>query len=320
MDNEIRIGISSCILGNRVRFDGGHKHDALVAESLQPWVKWIAVCPEVELGLGTPRETLHLAGSQEAVRLVTTRSGIDHTDAMEAYSQRRIAELESMRLHGYILKRASPSCGMERVRLYSGRGAAEKKGVGLFARALLEKWPLLPVEEDGRLHDPALRENFIERIFAYHRWMAFVDSAPKPADLVKFHTRCKMTLLSHCQKRYREMGRLVAQAGDALREGRFAALLDEYGQALMTTLKVKATRARHVNVLQHLAGHLKKEIDGGDRAELAECIEQYRLGLVPMVVPMTLVKHHFRRHPSEWVLDQIYVDPYPAELMLRNHV
>ena len=312
----IRIGISSCLLGEKVRFDKGHKRDAFIVETLGQYCHWIPVCPEMEIGLGTPRESLRLVGASEAPRLIASKSDRDHTETMHHFTTDRLAHLADIGLHGYILKKDSPSCGMMRVRVYGQGGTPQRTGQGLFARALMQRFPLLPVEEEGRLHDMPLRENFIERVFAYNRWCTFVASHPTPNDLVRFHTQFKMTLLAHSRPHYQVLGRLVAQAGSQP----FAALLQEYGAGLMAGLKVKASTKKHANVLSHLQGYLKQHLDATDKAELVTCIDDYRQGLVPLVVPLTLLQHHFRRHPHAWVAEQTYLQPYPAELMLRNHV
>ena len=312
----IRLGISSCLLGEEVRFDGGHKHDALLTETFGQFFQWVPVCPEMEIGLGTPRESLRLERIAGSGRLIAPRSGADHTEAMQRWAGQRLEELAGLDLHGYVLKKDSPSCGMERVRIYDEAGVAQRKGTGLFAAALLARFPTLPVEEEGRLHDVPIRENFIERVFAYARWRAFLEAAPRAKDLVAFHTRHKLTLLAHDEKIYRQMGRLVARSG----RGKVREILNQYGALLMQALKVHATARKHANVLFHLMGYLKRHLDSGDKAELAGQIENYRKEMVPLVVPLTLLQHHFRRHPPDWVLEQTYLDPYPAELMLRNHV
>jgi uncharacterized protein YbgA (DUF1722 family)/uncharacterized protein YbbK (DUF523 family) len=312
----IRIGISACLLGQEVRFDGGHKRDHFLLEVLGPHVEYVPVCPEVEMGLGTPRETLRLVRVGDRLRMITTRTAIDHTDGMNAWSAKRLAELEREDLSGYVLKKDSPSCGMERVKTYSEVGTPTRDGRGLFASALLARMPLLPVEEEGRLSDPTLRENFIERIFAYRRMKDLFSGRWTPGALVRFHTAHKMLLLAHSTTRYNELGRLVAKAGLLSR----ADLRRGYAALFMNTLAIPATRARHTNVLHHMAGHLQKLVDDDSRSELASCIEDYRLGLVPLVVPLTLIRHHVRRHDVAYLQGQIYLEPHPRELMLRNHV
>jgi uncharacterized protein YbgA (DUF1722 family)/uncharacterized protein YbbK (DUF523 family) len=313
---EIRVGISSCLLGEQVRYDGGHKHDSLITETLGQFFSWVPVCPEFELGLGVPRETLRLVGRPEDPRLVTLQSGTDHTEGMKRFSRQRLEELATVGLHGYILKKDSPSCGMERVRVYGKGGTPLRAGRGLFAAALLERFPLLPVEEEGRLRDARLRENFVERVFAAYRWRQFRQTKPRPRDLVAFHTGQKLTLLSHSAAHYRRLGQLVARAG----KGSLKELLDEYEREFAAALAIKATPRKHANVLFHLLGQLKKRLDAQDKAELVERIEAYRQGLVPLIVPITLFNHHFRRHRIVWVEEQVYLNPYPAELMLRNLV
>jgi len=313
---QIRIGVSSCLLGMKVRYDGGHKEDSFVHHTLAQYVEFIPVCPEVDIGLGTPRETIRLEGDPSDPRLIAPKSGRDLTETMKTYAVKRLEELNGIGLHGYILKKDSPSCGMERVRVHqASSGSPARVGIGLFAAALMSRLPSLPVEEEGRLNDPVLRENFIERVFAFYRLQQFLNSQPIAGDLVEFHSRAKMALLAHSPKHYTHLGQLVGSSAKALKT-----TLQAYATFFMEALKVKATRRKHANVLQHLAGYLKRDVDAEDRAEMAASIEDYRQGLVPLVVPLTLLKHHFRRHPIDWVLNQTYLNPYPAELMLRNHV
>lgn len=316
MSSSIRIGISACLLGEHVRFDGGHKRDQFLTSVLGPHVEYVPVCPEVEMGLGTPRETLRLVRRDRTLRMITTRTNVDHTDEMNRWAARRLSELARENLSGYVLKKDSPSCGMERVKTYGGHGMPARDGRGLFASALLERLPSLPVEEEGRLTDPVLRENFIERIFAYRRLRDLFDVRWTLGALVRFHTAHKMSLLAHSTTAYGELGRLVAKSGATPR----GAVRDAYESLFMNTLAIPATRARHTNVLQHMAGHLKKLLDPDERAELSECIQDYRRGLVPLVVPLTLIRHHVRRHGAEYLQGQIYLEPHPKELMLRNHV
>jgi len=317
----IRIGISSCLLGQEVRFDGGHKRDPFLTDTLGPQVEWVPVCPEVEMGLGTPRETLRLVRSGDAVaplRMVTTRTGIDHTEGMNRWSARRLDEVarDEPDLCGYILKKDSPSCGMERVKTYSAEGMPERNGRGVYAAALMRRFPTLPVEEEGRLNDARLRENFIERVFAYRRLKDLFQTGWSLGSLVRFHTAHKMALLAHSTTRYNELGRLVARG----RETPKRELRAEYGTAFMSTLQIVATPRRHTNVLTHMMGHLKKQLDPESKRELLQSIEEYRTGLVPLVVPLTLLRHHVRLHRVEYLAGQTYLEPHPRELMLRNHV
>ncbi len=313
----LRIGISSCLLGDEVRFDGGHKRDPFLTGTLAPYVEWVRVCPEVEVGMGVPREPVRLVNAGGDTRMIATRTSIDHTDSMRAYAARRTRELESESLRGYVLKTDSPSCGMERVKVYDGQGGSPlRTGVGLYAAALKARFPALPIEEEGRLQDPVLRENFIERVFAYDRLRALFDGRWTLESLIAFHTAHKMTLLAHSTTAYRELGRLVASGRTLPR----AELRRRYEQLFMQTLARPGTTARHTNVLMHMAGHLKKVLDDGSRRELAESIDEYRRALVPLIVPLTLLRHHVRAHGVAYLAGQTYLDPHPRELMLRNHV
>jgi uncharacterized protein YbgA (DUF1722 family)/uncharacterized protein YbbK (DUF523 family) len=314
--NGLRLGISACLLGEEVRFDGGHKRDAFLTGVLAPHVEWVPVCPEVEVGMGTPRETLRLVREHGRTRMVTTRSGIDHTDAMHAWAMRRVEALAGEDLDGYVLKKDSPSCGMERVKVYGSDGPGVRDGRGLFAEVLLARFPLLPVEEEGRLCDAHLRENFIERVFAYRRLKNLFGSRWSTGALVRFHTAHKMSLLAHSTTAYQELGWLVAHSATFSK----AELRKRYEEQFMATLALPATTRRHTNVLSHMAGHLKDRLDAMSRQELAETIEEYRKGLVPLVVPLTLINHHVRVHGVEYLAGQVYLQPHPRELMLRNHV
>ena len=312
----IRIGISACLLGDEVRYDGGHKRDTFLADVLGPLVEWVKVCPEVEIGMGTPRESIRLTDEDGRIRLLTVKTGIDHTDAMAAYAARRTRALAGADLCGYVLKKDSPSCGMTRVKVYRGNRPPARTGVGLFAAALLARLPQLPVEEEGRLQDPRLRENFIERVFAYRRLRDLFESRWTVGHLVRFHTAHKLALLAHSTPAYSRLGRLVAGAASADRE----IVRTRYSAGFMEALAVPATPRRHVNVLQHMAGYFKDTLDAASRAELLETIDQYRQGLLPLVVPMTLLRHHVRQHDVQYLAGQIYLSPHPKELMLRNHV
>lgn len=316
MSSPIRIGISACLLGQEVRFDGGHKRDHFLIGVLGPHVEYLPVCPEVEMGLGTPRETLRLVRQEGGLRMITTRTAIDHTDGMTRWAAGRLREIAGENLSGYVLKKDSPSCGMERVKTYSENGPATRDGRGIFAAALLERFPQLPVEEEGRLSDPTLRENFIERVFAYRRLQDLFGGRWTAGDLVRFHTAHKMSLLSHSTTAYNQLGQLVARAGSAAK----AELRDTYRSLFMETLAIRATRARHTNVLQHMAGHLKGLLAADARADLAQTITEYHGGLVPLIVPVTLIRHYVRLHDVTYLKGQVYLEPHPRELMLRNHV
>ncbi len=312
----IRIGISSCLLGQKVRFDGGHKHDRYLTDVLGGWVEWVAVCPEVEVGLGIPRPTIRLEGRAESPHLVEPTTGDDLTDRMRSYSEGRVAELQRLDLDGYVLKRASPTCGMERVKVYGSGGMPAKSGVGIYARVLLDRWPLLPVEEEGRLNDPVLRENFIERIFCRNRWRRLVRDGLSRGRLVAFHTAHKLLLRSHNEAGYQRCGRVVAGAGKIPDQELYRAYEEEFH----ATLATRTTAKRHANVLYHVLGYLKRAIEPAEKQELVTLVEDYRAGLVPLVVPITLLRHHVHKHGVEYMLGQLYLEPHPKELMLRNRV
>jgi uncharacterized protein YbbK (DUF523 family)/uncharacterized protein YbgA (DUF1722 family) len=316
MSEEIRVGVSACLLGERVRHDGGHKRDAFVTETLAPYVRFVPVCPEVEMGLGAPREAIHLVRRSGETRLVGVKSDRDHTEAMTSLARRRVAELAALDLSGFIFKKGSPSCGMERVAIHLGDGRKERKGRGLFAAALMERLPQLPVEDEGRLRDARLRENFVERVFGYRRVKTLFARRWTAADLVRFHSREKMLLLAHDRSRYVTLGRLVGGMHGVSR----AEIACEYAAGFMSALEKIATRGRHADVLAHMAGFLKRVLDRASRLELASLIEDYRKGAVPLVVPVTLIRHHVRAGAIEYLAGQSYLEPHPRELMLRNHV
>jgi uncharacterized protein YbgA (DUF1722 family)/uncharacterized protein YbbK (DUF523 family) len=315
-NSEIRIGISACLLGKKVRFDAGHKHDRFVADRLGQFVKFVSVCPEVEVGMGVPREAVRLVGDPEAPRMVGNKTGEDWTDRMNDYLQKRVKQKRLQNLSGCILKNRSPSCGMERVKVYIKPDTVRRKGVGLFAKALMTQFPDLPIEEEGRLSDPGLRENFIERIFAYHRLQQLYARPFTRQRMVAFHTAHKYQMLAHSPKHYTELGRLVARIkGTPVGEFR-----DEYRSLFMAGLRLKATVKKNVNVLQHIAGFLKNQASVSDRRDIALAIADYQKGLVPLIVPITLLRHFVRRYEIEYIRNQYYLDPHPKELMLRNHV
>jgi uncharacterized protein YbgA (DUF1722 family)/uncharacterized protein YbbK (DUF523 family) len=317
-DEKLRIGVSQCLLGEEVRFDGGHKRNRFVMNTLSYYVAYTGVCPEVEVGMPTPREAIRLSGTSESPRLIGVQSATDHTDAMEAWSSSRLSWLEEQSLDGYIFKKDSPSCGLFRVRVYDpDSGVPSRDGRGVFARAVVDAFPLLPVEEEGRLNDPPLRENFISRIFIYHRWKAFLAEERTPAGLVHFHTIHKMSFLAHSPSHYRELGRIVSRAGS----GDLDPLLGEYAKTMTACTQVLATTGKHTNVIMHLMGFIKDKLDARDKAELLDVVEQMRNHVLPLIVPITLLKHHlWKCEVPEWVHSQIYLSPYPGELMLRNHV
>lgn len=316
MESKLTLGISSCLMGNKVRYDGGHKYDSWLVETLGNYVDYVPVCPEVGCGLPIPREALRLVGDASAPRLITQKTQIDHTERMLQYCQKEIDNLQTKGLCGYVFKSKSPSSGMERVKVYpAAGGAASKTGVGIFARAFIQAFPLVPVEEEGRLHDPVLRENFIERIFIMHRWLRLMANELTVRSLMEFHTRHKLLLMAHSPAHYRSLGVLVAKS----HELPLAEVHREYLLQLMTATKKPATPARHQNVLLHILGYFKKDLTTSEKAELVELIDQYRAGLVPLIVPVTLLNHNVRKYAQEYLAGQYYLNPHPLELKLRNH-
>ncbi len=306
-ERPIRVGISACLLGEHVRFDGGHKRDAFLTQTFGSFVQWVPVCPEVECGFGTPREAMRLVRADDGVRLLT---------ALERFSESRVAELARENLSGYVLKKDSPSCGLERVKIYDPQGTSARAGRGLFAAALVRAFPNLPVEEEGRLSDPRLRDNFVERVFAYWRLRGLFASSWTQGDLVRFHTAHKLLLLAHEPEAYRQLGRFVAGASALPQPD----VEQHYATTFMQALTTLATPGRHANVLQHMAGYVTQQLDAASRRELTDTIGDYARGLVPLVVPLTLLRHHVRVFDVSYLADQVYLQPHPKELMLRNHV
>jgi len=316
MQPTIKIGVSSCLLGEKVRFDGGHKHDRYITGTLAKYFTFVPVCPETECGLGIPREAMRLVVPVDSPRLVTNKTGIDHTGRMQTWAAKRLDALDREDLCGFIFKKDSPSSGLHRVRVYSGKGPPARTGRGIFAAAFTRRFPRIPVEEEGRLHDPGLRENFIERIFALRRWREALEIKRSVGGLVAFHTREKLLLMAHSQKHYRQMGRLVA-TGKAIAATR---LYDEYETSLMEALQLKATVAKHTNVLMHILGYFKKQLSGDEKQEVLGVIDNYRSGHLPLIVPVTLLNHFVRKYRQPYLSDQTYLHPQPLELALRNHV
>jgi len=312
---KIRIGISACLLGQNVRYDGGHQHDRYITDTLGQWFDWVPVCPEVEYGLPVPREAMRLVGDPESPRLVTIRTRIDHTDGMTAWAGARLEKLAGEDLGGFLFKSKSPSSGMAAVKVYNDSGMAVKKGIGIFAAAFMKRFPLLPVEEDGRLNDPLLRENFIERVFVYQRWRELERKQGGARDLVDFHSDHKLLILSHSPKHLTALGRIVANP-ERLKP---ASLREAYFRPLMEALRLTATVRKQTNVLQHMAGYFKDRLTPDGKRELAEVIENYRRGLLPLIVPITLIAHYVRLYDEPYLKRQVYLHPHPLELMLRNH-
>ena len=298
-----------------MRYDGGHKRDTFVSDVLARFVEWVPVCPELESGLGVPRPPMRLVRDRAGVRLVEVQSGRDHTRTVERWASARVRSLRRLQLCGYVLKKDSPSCGMERVTIYGRRGMPERAGTGIYARALREAFPDLPVEEEERLRDPELRENFIERVFAYARLRELSRGRWTRARVVAFHTRHELQLMAHSPAAHRALGRRVTELSNAAS----AAFRRRYAADFMAALARIATRGRNASVLHHCVGHFERALDAASRAELAALIDDYRRGLVPLVMPITLIRHHVRRHAITYLSDQTYLEAHPKELMLRNH-
>ena len=315
MDEPIKIGISSCLLGNKVRYDGGHARDRFITDTLGQYVRFVPVCPEVECGLSTPRPTMHLRGDPANPRLVTTKTGEDQTERMVAWARNRLEELSREDLCGFIFKKNSPSSGMARVKVFNAKGQPVRKGSGIFAGMFMRRFPLIPVEEDGRLNDPRLRENFIEQIFTLKRWRSSLQQGRTMGKLVAFHSRNKMLLRSHSEKHYRAMGKLVAQGKEIPAAERY----QRYEAMLLEALRLKPTVRKHTNVMLHILGYFKKMLSKDEKQEMLEVIERYRQEYVPLIVPLTLFNHFVRKYEQPYLEQQTYLNPHPAALKLRNH-
>lgn len=314
MDSTIKLGVSTCLLGENVRYDGGHQLDRFITDTLGRYVTFVPVCPEVECGMSIPREALRLVGEVDHPRLITRQTGVDYTDQMVEWGRKRVRDLEKEDLCGFIFKSKSPSSGMERVKVFSESGMPVKQGVGIFARIFMDHFPLLPVEEDGRLHDPKLRETFIETIFVYKRLRELLSQEPSRGALVDFHTRHKLLILSHSPDHYQRMGRLVAQAPEPLDQ-----LYQDYRELLVEALREKTTRKKNINVLQHMMGYFKNDLTADEKQEILEILDHYRNDSVPLIVPITLMNHYVRKYDQAYLKEQYYLHPHPIELKLRNH-
>jgi uncharacterized protein YbgA (DUF1722 family)/uncharacterized protein YbbK (DUF523 family) len=316
MGERIKLGISTCLLGENVRYDGGHKLDRFLTDTLGAYVDYVPVCPETDCGLGIPREAMRLVGDPGSPRLLTIKTKKDHTDRMLRWARKRVKEIEKEDLCGFIFKSKSPSSGMERVKVYNERRMPVKTGVGIFARTFMEHFPLIPIEEDGRLHDPKLRENFIEQIFTMKSWREALLRKKSVGNIVAFHSCHKLLILSHSEKHYRQMGKLVAEG----KKRSINDLYNHYETLLMEALKLKSTIRKNTNVLMHMMGYFKKQLSPDEKQELLEIIEQYRSAHIPLIVPVTLINHYVRKYEQPYLAQQTYLRPHPIELKLRNHV
>jgi uncharacterized protein YbgA (DUF1722 family)/uncharacterized protein YbbK (DUF523 family) len=313
---KIKIGISTCLLGQKVRYDGGHKLDRYIVETLGRYFDYVPVCPEVDYGLPVPREPLRLMGDSASPRLMTVRTGIDHTEGMEGWAKKEVDDLARQGLCGFIFKSRSPSSGLKGVKVYTPSGSVSKGGVGIFAAAFTRRYPLTPVIDDGRLHDPGLRETFVDSVFVYRRWQEFLEKGGRPKNLVAFHTDMKFLIMAHSPGHYRMLGQMAAKAGSLKTDELHAS----YGALLMEGLGLRATISKHTNVLLHGMGYFKKVLTRDEKEELLHVIETYHKGYVPLIVPVTLINHYVRKYREPYLERQIYFNPYPEELMLRNHV
>lgn len=311
-EKKIPLGISSCLVGEKVRFDGGHKRNRYILDTLGQYFSFQTFCPEMAIGLGVPRDTIRLTERNGLLQAI----GVKNPDLNVSNKLRGIAHQQfdwHREICGYIVKKDSPSCGMERVKVWR-EDQAVRRGRGLYTEVLMQNLPDLPVEEEGRLGDPLLRENFIQRVFVYKRWQELLQTGLAWSSLTDFHAQHKLIVYSHDQNLGRELGRELAQAAQQDVEG----YAPNYFRQLMQILKITAKRSNHVNVLEHIRGYLKHELDTEDKAELSETIENYRLGLLPLIVPITLLRHHFRKHPNQYIDRSYYLQPHPDELMLLN--
>jgi uncharacterized protein YbgA (DUF1722 family)/uncharacterized protein YbbK (DUF523 family) len=312
---KIKIGISACLTGKKVRYDGSHKHDHYITDTLGGYFDFIALCPEVEYGLPVPREPMRLTGAPEDPRLVTIHTGIDHTEGMKKWAKERLRELDKQELRGFIFKSRSPSSGMQRVKVYNEKGVPQMNGVGIFANAFINRFPLVPVIDEGRLNDPGLREAFIEKVFVFHRWLEFLKKGGSTKDLLEFHTNHKLLMLAHSLKHTTTLGRYIAGS-----KGYTGQLNNVYIETMMEGLGLLATTKKNTNVLSHIMGYFKKQLTADEKQELLEIIENYHKGFIPLIVPVTMLNHYMRKYDEPYLKKQVYLNPNPLELMLRNHV
>ena len=310
-----RIAVSACLMGIEVRYNGGHKESRLCSRILSEYFDFIPLCPEAAIGLGIPREPIRLVGDPQRPRAVgSVHSETDVTQALADYGNRMAGELTD--ICGYIYMQKSPSCGLERVKVYQEGGRPAEDGRGIYAQAFCAQHPDLPVEEDGRLNDAVLRENFLTRVFAYAAWQELRQAGLTRRGLTEFHARYKYLLMAHNPSQYKVLGHLLGSMGKADAE----TVGPGYFSQLMAALKKCATRRTHTNVLQHLSGYLKQTLSADDKQEMLQVIGQYHQGIVPLVVPLTLIKHHFRQHPDPYIARQVYLQPHPENLSLRNAI
>ncbi|HDS16201.1 MAG TPA: DUF1722 domain-containing protein [Proteobacteria bacterium] len=316
MPEKIKLGISACLLGHDVRYSGGHARDLFVIETFAPYVEFVPVCPEVESGMPVPREAIHLVGAGEEPRLLGVESKLDFTRSLQEWAAKRLEKLESENLCGFIFKKNSPSCGLRRLSVSrEDQGPPQKNGVGIFARAFGERFPLIPAEEDGHLHDASSREHFIERIFIMQRWRQLLREPLSRGRLIDFHTRHKLIFLAHSPKGYRSLGKLVA----GLDRSELDTAGRKYHEEMCATLQRKTSPSKHVNVMQHMLGYFKRQLTRDEKQEMLDLIENFRAGRLPLIAPMTMFQHYTRKYNYTYLAGQHYVEPHPLELKLRYH-
>ena len=316
MDNKIKIGISSCLIGNDVRYDGDNKLDRYLRDMLGQFVEWVPVCPEVESGLSVPREAMYLVGDPVAPRLVTKFTGIEQGNRILGWAKKKLLYLEKVDICGFVFKARSPSCGLNDVKIHSRSGKACGKGAGIFAKAVIGRFPALPVENEEGMRNAVSKENFVERIFVYQRWREFKTQDGTNAGLIRFHASHKLLMMSHSIRHLRELGAIVVN-GKKLKR---SVLFGRYEQVLSAGMRFHGTVKKHTDVLQHLAGFFKKRLTDEDKKELQEVILLYHGGLVPLVVPVALIRHYAEKYDLSSLKQQCYLSPHPIELMLKYHV
>jgi uncharacterized protein YbgA (DUF1722 family)/uncharacterized protein YbbK (DUF523 family) len=318
MDKKIKIGVSSCLIGEKVRWNGDHKQDRYVKDTLSRFFEYVPVCPEVEVGMGTPRETVALYGTLENPKMLSKKTQTDWTRKMNRYTKDRIKSLDNDDLCGYIFKSKSPSCGLARIPVHDELDRSKARhGAGIFADAYIKANPLVPTEDEGRLNDSRIRENFIVRVFSFYRLKNnLLNQKAKAENLVQFHTAHKFLLLAHSRKHYQILGKIVAE----VKNNPWNRVLSSYIFSFMEALTLKSTTKKNTDVLLHMIGFLKKMLTKSEKEDILAAIEDYRNELIPLIVPATLVRHQVKKHKIEYLMNQIYLNPHPKELMLRNHV
>ncbi len=311
-----RVGISRCLLGEKVRYDGGHKLDRFLRDVLGKYVEWVPVCPEVEMGLSVPREPMKLFRVNHGIKLLTQKTRVNYTNLAWNWSDKKIKEIEKLNLSGYVFKSKSPSCGWRSVKVYDLNGnIVSYSGKGIFASRIMESFPLIPVEDEGRLNDQNLKDSFITRIFVFERLKHFMNSYYEPVDFIEFHTRMKLLIMAHSPKHLRTLGKMIAEA-NWKQKREFAY---DYAVLLMEALRLKATGAKNRNVLEHILGYFKKMMSDIEKEQAREVIVEYYRGNIPLVVPLTILRNAAEKYETEYLMKQFYLSPYPYDLMLKNY-